>query len=188
MLAAVRSCGARSVIDLGCGEGRLLSLLLKETSLTKIAAMDVSFSVLERARERIRYEQMSEAQKERIAVFQGALTYRDKRFEGFDVACAVEVIEHLDVPRLSAFEQVLFKYARPRNAILTTPNREYNEKYGIDGLRHGDHRFEWTRNEFRNWCARVAGEHRYSVRFAEVGEVDEKLGGPTQMAHFSVLE
>jgi 3' terminal RNA ribose 2'-O-methyltransferase Hen1 len=185
VLAAVRACGARSVIDLGCGEGHLLSLLAGETDLTKIAAVDVSFSVLEHARKRVRYEPLSDAQRERIAVFQGSLTYRDKRFEGFDAACAVEVIEHLDVPRLAAFEQVLFRHARPRNVILTTPNREYNENYGIDGLRHGDHRFEWTRDEFRNWCARVAGEHRYSVRFVEIGEADEKLGAPTQMAHFS---
>jgi 3' terminal RNA ribose 2'-O-methyltransferase Hen1 len=185
VLAAVRACGARSVIDIGCGEGHLLALLVKETSLTKIAAVDVSFSVLEYARKRIRYEQSSEAQ--RIAVFQGSLTYRDRRFAGFDAACVVEVIEHLDLPRLSAFEQVLFRHARPRNVILTTPNREYNEKYGIDGLRHGDHRFEWTRDEFRQWGTRVAGEHRYSVRFTEIGESEEKLGAPTQMAHFSVL-
>ncbi|MDR2789287.1 MAG: 3' terminal RNA ribose 2'-O-methyltransferase Hen1 [Candidatus Accumulibacter sp.] len=187
VLAAVRACGARSVIDIGCGEGHLLALLVKETSFTKIAAVDVSFSMLERARDRIRYERLSEAQKERIDVFQGSLTYRDKRFAGFDAACVVKVIEHLDLPRLSAFEQVLFRHARPRNVILTTPNREYNEKYGVDGLRHGDHRFEWTRDEFRRWGARVAGEQRYSVRFAEIGETDEKLGAPTQMAHFSAL-
>ncbi|MDR0441112.1 MAG: 3' terminal RNA ribose 2'-O-methyltransferase Hen1, partial [Candidatus Accumulibacter sp.] len=123
----------------------------------------------------------------RIAVFQGSLTYRDKRFEGFDAACVVEVVEHLDPPRLLAFEQVLFRHARPRNVILTTPNREYNEKYGIDGLRHDDHRFEWTRDEFRQWGARVGNEHRYAVRFTEIGEIDEKLGAATQMAHFSAL-
>lgn len=188
VLSAVRDCGARSVIDLGCGEGHLLTLLVKETGLARIAAMDVSFSALEHARERIRYEQLSEAQKARIRVFQGALTYRDKRFEGFDAACVVEVIEHLDPPRLAAFERVLFQHARPRNVILTTPNREYNANYGIDGLRHGDHRFEWTREEFRQWGTRVAFEHRYSARFTEIGEADEKLGAPTQMAHFSVLE
>jgi hypothetical protein len=98
----------------------------------------------------------------------------------------VEVIEHLDLPRLAAFERVLFKYARPRHVILATPNREYNEKYGIDGLRHGDHRFEWTRDEFRRWSQRAAAEHGYAVRFSDVGEVDEKLGAPTQMVVFSV--
>jgi 3' terminal RNA ribose 2'-O-methyltransferase Hen1 len=185
VLAAVRSCGARSVIDVGCGEGHLLALLVKEPSLQKIAAVDVSFFVLERARERIRYEQASDAQRQRIAIFQGALTYRDARFAGFDAACVVEVIEHLDLACLGAFERVLFQYARPRNVILTTPNREYNEKYGIGGLRHGDHRFEWTRDEFRRWSRRVAAAHGYEARFSDVGEIDEKLGAPTQMAVFS---
>jgi 3' terminal RNA ribose 2'-O-methyltransferase Hen1 len=186
VLAAVRACGARSVIDLGCGEGHLLVLLIKERNLRKIAAVDVSFSVLERAKEKIKYEQSSEALRERVSVFQGSLTYRDKRFEGFDAACVVEVVEHLDLPRLGAFERVLFQYARPKNVILTTPNREYNEKYGIDGLRHGDHRFEWTRDEFRRWSQSAAAEYGYAVRFSDVGDVDEMLGAPTQMAIFSV--
>jgi 3' terminal RNA ribose 2'-O-methyltransferase Hen1 len=185
VLAVVRTCGARSVIDLGCGEGHLLALLVRESGLQKIAAADVSFPVLEHARKRINYEQLDDAGKQRISLFQGSLTYRDRRFAGFDAACVVEVIEHLDLPRLSAFERVLFEYARPRNVILTTPNREYNELYGIDGLRHGDHRFEWTREEFRNWSERVAAAHGYAVRFSDIGDADERLGTPTQMAHFS---
>ena len=186
VLAAVRSSGACSVIDVGCGEGHLLALLVKERSLQKIAAVDVSFSTLAHAKEKIKYEQSSDAQRQRVSIFQGSLTYRDARFEGFDAACVVEVVEHLDLPRLGAFERVLFQYARPRNVILTTPNREYNEKYGIDGLRHGDHRFEWTRDEFRRWSQRAAAEYGYAVRFSDVGEVDERLGAPTQMAVFSV--
>ncbi|MDR0717596.1 MAG: 3' terminal RNA ribose 2'-O-methyltransferase Hen1 [Azoarcus sp.] len=187
VLAAIRACQAASVIDFGCGEGRLLSLLMKEKQLRKIAAVDVAFSVLERARERIHYDRLTETQRRGIDIFQGSLTYRDKRFEGFDVACVVEVIEHLDLPRLAAFERVLFAHARPGHVILTTPNREYNEKYALEGLRHGDHRFEWTRREFRDWAERMTRQYPYSVRFSEIGDPDEKLGAPTQMAQFSRL-
>ncbi|MDR1934667.1 MAG: 3' terminal RNA ribose 2'-O-methyltransferase Hen1 [Candidatus Accumulibacter sp.] len=190
VIAQIRACGARSVIDLGCGEGHLLSLLLKEPALQKIAGVDVACSVLEKAKERIHYERLSDGQKQKLSIFQGSLTYKDSRFAGYDAACAIEVIEHLELPRLAAFERVLFEFARPRHAIVTTPNREYNDNYPNlgDGLRHSDHRFEWTRREFRDWAGRVGERYRYSVQFSDIGEQDEKLGAPTQMACFSVIE
>jgi hypothetical protein len=39
-------------------------------------------------------------QQERIKFNHGSRTYRDKRLSGFDAAAVVEVIEHLDPPRL----------------------------------------------------------------------------------------
>ena len=99
----------------------------------------------------------------------------------------MEVVEHLDPPRLSAFERVVFEFARPKTVVLTTPNREYNvtwENVGDERFRHPDHRFEWTRQEFRDWAERVARRHGYAVRFLPVGPMDEALGAPTQMAVF----
>jgi len=97
----------------------------------------------------------------------------------------VEVVEHLDPPRLSAFERAVFEFACPGTVVVTTPNREYNvtwEIVGTEKLRHPDHRFEWTRQEFREWAERVAGRYGYGVRFLPIGPEDEVLGSPTQMA------
>ena len=118
---------------------------------------------------------------------QGALTYRDTRIEGFDAAALVEVIEHIEPDRLASVERVVFELARPGMVVVTTPNREYNAKFeGMQPgqLRHPDHRFEWTRAEFRAWAENVAGRHGYAVRFLPVGPVDEALGPPTQMGVF----
>src|SRR5207342_3065256 len=117
----------------------------------------------------------------------GSLTYRDKRFAGFAAAALVEVVEHLDPPRLLAFERVVFEFARPKLVVLTTPNREYNVKWenvGPERLRHPDHRFEWTRVEFQDWAGAIAGRFGYTVRFQPIGPVDETVGSPTQMALF----
>ena len=95
-------------------------------------------------------------QRDRIKLLHGSLMYRDKRLYGFDAATVVEVIEHLDPPRLAAFERVLFESARPGTAILTTPNVEYNVKWEslpAGKFRHKDHRFEWTRAEFQRWAS-----------------------------------
>jgi hypothetical protein len=74
------------------------------------------------------------------------LIYRDRRFQGYDAATVIEVIEHLELNRLAAFEKVLFKFARPKLIIITTPNIEYNVRYKslFGDLRHQDHRFEST--------------------------------------------
>ena len=191
---ALKDSGARRVLDIGCGEGRLLSLLFKEKQFEAIAGMDVSFYTLERARSRLRLDRMTERQRGRIDIFQGSLNYIDKRLRGYDAIAAVEVIEHMDLGRLGVFETVVFGYAAPRTVVLTTPNREYNEVYGLaadetsgkeERLRHGDHRFEWTRGEFREWAERVAGEYGYAVSFSGIGDEDESLGAPTQMGVFA---
>jgi hypothetical protein len=117
--------------------------------------------------------------------------YRDERLSGFEAAAVVEVIEHLDPPRLAAFERVLFEAARPALVVLTTPNREYNatwEKLPAGQFRHRDHRFEWTRAEFEHWCSTIAARFGYVVQRHPVGPEDPHLGAPTQLAVFTRLD
>lgn len=188
VMAMLRQCGAKSVLDLGCGEGRLLRLLLQDRSFEKIVGLDVSYRALEIARDRLHLDRLPPRQKERITLVHGALTYRDKRLEGFDAAAVVEVIEHLDLPRLAAFERVLFEYARPATVVMTTPNSEYNVKFGnlhAGAFRHKDHRFEWSRAEFQAWAQKVADRSGYIVRFQPIGPEDTDLGAPSQMGVFS---
>jgi 3' terminal RNA ribose 2'-O-methyltransferase Hen1 len=188
VLTVLRESGARRVIDLGCGEGRLLRLLLDDPRFTEIVGMDVSHRVLEAAADRLRLDRMPERQRARIQLIHGSLTYRDQRLAGYDAAAVVEVIEHLDPPRLAAFERVLFEHARPGLVIVTTPNAEYNirwESLPAGRFRHRDHRFEWTRAELEFWAATVAARFGYAIRFAPIGPDDPEVGPPTQMAIFT---
>jgi 3' terminal RNA ribose 2'-O-methyltransferase Hen1 len=187
VMSALKECGAKRVLDLGCGEGRLLALLLADTSFAEIVGMDVSYRALEAASSKLRLDRLPEKQRERIRLIQGSLIYRDARLAGYDAAAVVEVIEHLDPPRLAAFEQALFGAARPGHVVVTTPNREYNPKFETlpaGQMRHKDHRFEWTRAEFQAWADGVAGRFGYSVRYAPVGLEDAEFGPPSQMAVF----
>lgn len=163
-------------------------MLLKERQFTEITGTDVSYTELTRAKDRMHWEEMAPRQKDRIKLFQGALTYKDKRFEGYDAAAIIEVIEHLDESRLHSFERVIFEFARPKIIVLTTPNREYNvlfENMQAGSMRHTDHRFEWTRKEFESWANRVALRNNYKVEFLAVGEEVEKVGAPSQMGLFT---
>jgi 3' terminal RNA ribose 2'-O-methyltransferase Hen1 len=183
----VRDAGAKSVVDLGCGEGKLIRELVKQRQLDRIVGMDVSLRSLETARDRLRLEQLAPAFRDRIELIHGSLMYRDRRLQGFDLATVIEVIEHLDVARLRAFERVLFEQARPKTVLITTPNSEYNVKFETlptGQFRHPDHRFEWTRDEFKTWAETMTDRFGYTVRFDGIGEVDAMLGAPTQMAIF----
>jgi 3' terminal RNA ribose 2'-O-methyltransferase Hen1 len=188
VLSTLKTMEARSVLDLGCGEGKLLALLLAETQFERITGMDVSYHALTVARRRLRLDRLPERQGERITLIHGALTYRDRRLEGYDAAAVVEVVEHLDPARLAAFERVLFECAHPRTVVLTTPNREYNVRFPsleAGALRHRDHRFEWTGAEFTAWAEGVAARFGYTVTIAPVGPDDVEVGAPSQMATFA---
>lgn len=185
VLAALRGTGARRVVDLGCGEGVYLQALAAEPGVEEILGVDVSARELERAERRL--ERLPERRRERIRLRQSSAGYRDEAIAGYDAMLLVEVVEHLDPERLGSLEGNLFGHAAPGSVIATTPNVEYNVRYGLSAgeLRHPDHRFEFTRAEFSQWAHAVAGRHGYRVELRPVGPVDPELGPPTQMAVFT---
>jgi len=183
----LKVAGAKRVLDLGCGEGRLLRKLLTDSFFDQVVGVDASMAVLTRARERLGLERLPEAQRARLQLLHSSLTYRDSRLAGFDGAAVVEVVEHLDPERLVAFERSVFEFASPGIVALTTPNAEYNVRFRslpAGQYRHADHRFEWNRKDFRSWSEAVAARFRYEVTFEGVGPDDPDVGAPTQMAVF----
>ncbi|MGH3928819.1 MAG: 3' terminal RNA ribose 2'-O-methyltransferase Hen1 [Pseudonocardiaceae bacterium] len=191
VLAALRAAGAQRVIDLGCGEGGLVRALLQDATFTQVLGVDVSHRALRIAARRLGLERMGDRQRERVTLLQSSLTYRDDRLAGFDAIVLMEVIEHVDPPRLAALERTVFGHARPGTVIVTTPNVEHNVRYDhlpAGSLRHRDHRFEWTRNEFRRWAEPVTARYGYRVHYLPVGTDDLEVGPPTQMAVFTRVD
>ena len=187
VLEALHSIGARKIVDMGCGEGVLLHKLFSDPVFTEIVGTDVSPQMLNRAEERLRLRELSDRQRERVRLLQSSVTYLDERLRGFDAAVLMEVVEHIEPERLGALEHSVFGYAQPRFVVVTTPNAEYNSLYpGLheDAFRHPDHRFEWTRSEFARWTANVASRYGYGVELRSIGETNQSLGAPTQMAIF----
>lgn len=183
----LKASGAESVLDVGCGEGKLLKLLLKEGQFRIIAGMDVSFGELRKAREYLYLDQASPAMHNRIQVFQGSVTYLDERIKGFDAIALIEVIEHLDEERLPTMARVVFAFAQPKTVVISTPNAEYNvvyENLDAESFRHDDHRFEWTRKEFADWCGNICESFGYDVEIFPVGQEEEHVGAPSQLAIF----
>ena len=175
--------GVKSVVDLGCGNGELLNKLGNKGEFTKLLGADVSLTALRRASENLK--RLIELKK--VTLYQASALYKDDRLKGTDAVCALEVIEHIDSGKLTLFETMLFQELAPETVVITTPNAEYNENYEFikDGeLRHGDHRFEWTRKEFEHWANTIASKYDYSLEISGIGTEDEKNGFPTQMGVF----
>ncbi|WP_432923925.1 3' terminal RNA ribose 2'-O-methyltransferase Hen1 [Microbispora sp. CA-135349] len=190
VVAVLEEIGARTVLDLGCGSGQLLGALLDRPVFAKVTGMDVSARALALAKRRLRAERMPDAKRARLELFQGSLTYTDARLAGYDAAVLMEVVEHVDPPRLPALERVVFGAARPAHVIVTTPNVEHNVRYELaaGARRHPDHRFEWSRAEFARWVAGVCETYGYAADLRPVGVDDPETGPPTQMAVFSRKE
>ena len=181
------SASAR-VADLGCGEGRLVAMLLREPSVARVLGVDVSHRALERTAQRLHLDTMPDRQRDRVDLLQSSLTYADARLAGLDAAVLMEVIEHVDPQRLGALEQTVFGAARPGTVVVTTPNAEHNVRFPDlrpGAMRHPDHRFEWTRPQFRDWAAGVAARRGYQVRFLPIGADDPEVGPPSQLAVFN---
>jgi 3' terminal RNA ribose 2'-O-methyltransferase Hen1 len=187
VLAALARTGASRVLDLGCGSGALLADLVRQPRFTEVVGVDVDSRALELAERRLRLDRLPQRQRERVKLWQGALTYADDRLRGFDAAVLMEVVEHLDLVRLPALEAAVFGHANPATVVVTTPNAEYNVRYpGLPAgkFRHHDHRFEWTRSQFQDWAAQVGERYGYQVELAPVGDTDPQVGAPTQLAVF----
>lgn len=191
VVEVLREVGARRVADLGCGEGVLVAKLLKDSSFTEVVATDVSARALTYAERRLHVDEMSDRQRERLRLFQSSVTYADARLAGLDAAVLMEVIEHVDPPRLPALAQAVFGAARPGSVVVTTPNSEYNVRFETlpaGKFRHPDHRFEWSRSEFQEWARSVAARYGYDVSFRAVGPDDPEVGPPTQLGLFRLKE
>jgi 3' terminal RNA ribose 2'-O-methyltransferase Hen1 len=188
VVEALRATGCKTIADLGCGEGKLLHRLLGERWAERLIGLDPAAHTLEWAAKRLKLRLPGGPPEGRVLLLHGSLTYRDDRWAGVDAAALVEVIEHLDPDRLPLVERVVFGEARAGNVIVTTPNAEYNVRFpnlASGSFRHPDHRFEWTRAEFRAWADRIEVTYGYRASLSGIGQQDELVGAPTQMAVFT---
>ncbi len=184
VLFLLRQAQVRSVLDLGCGAGRLLALLAADQRFKKLAGVDSDAAALAVCR-----SSLPSGNGERVCLQTGDYTRPIAGLSDFDAIVMVETIEHLDSGRISAVEHTVFAHYRPRLALITTPNREYNPLLGLrDGqLRDPDHRFEWDRGRFRTWATGVARRNGYQCRVGGIGEAHRELGSPSQYARFEVV-
>jgi len=187
VVATLLGSGARTVLDLGCGTGGLLRRLVAEEQFSSVVGIDTSAEALRDAESSLLVT--GNCGPTAWSLEHASFTQLDERWAGFDAAAMVETLEHVAPEHLSRVERSVFAVARPGIVVMTTPNREYNELYGMakEDFRHADHKFEWSRAKFRAWAENLAARNGYRVMCEDVGRADPLLGSPTQMGVFRRL-
>ena len=193
----VASWAPSSLADLGCGEGKLLEhLVANRVPIPDLIGVDVLERPLRRAGRKL---DNAHTLASSAAVGGGTphtpphVKLLRADLSALRVACdamtLVEVVEHLDPWELERVGPALLGRCAPRWLLVTTPNKEYNLNFirpyddwqegamkvpdvGGYPLRNRDHRFEWTRDEFRAWAEGLARDFGYTASFHGVG------GGP----------
>lgn len=178
-------CGARQVVDLGCGSGGLLGRLVREPRFERVVGLESSAMTLRQCQQNLR--DLTAGIGHRVELRAGSYTQLQPDLYGFEAAAMVETIEHVPARLLGQVEHAVFRLMHPGTIILTTPNAEFNPLFDLapGEFREADHKFEWDRGKFRQWCAGVARRTGYRVRFGGIGEADPELGPPTQTAEFT---
>ena len=182
----VRAIAPRTLLDLGCGDGVLLTRLVDEARIERIVGIDLSQEALDRLRARLGETADGESATQ-VELIHGSMTDTRPDICGYDCAILIETIEHIDPERLSVVERALFGKMRPKSVVVTTPNAEFNPLLGVPQgrFRHPDHRFEWDRAKFRRWAEGVAARNDYQVACSDLAGSHPVLGGASQMAIFS---
>ncbi|XP_003974427.2 small RNA 2'-O-methyltransferase [Takifugu rubripes] len=186
----------QKVVDLGCCECKLLKKLKFHRQMKLLVGVDINGATVKKhmyglAPLSTDYLQPSEDEL-RIELYQGSVTEKDARLRGFDLVTSIELIEHLSLASLSRFSEVVFGYMTPLAVIISTPNSEFNPLLpGLKGFRHSDHKFEWTRAEFKSWALKVCKDYGYTVEFTGVGPAppgqQESVGFCSQIGVFRCL-
>lgn len=103
-------------------------------------------------------------------------------------------IEHVYDDVLAKIPSNVFGFMQPKLVVFSTPNSDYNTIFTRfnpllpNGFRHLDHKFEWSREEFKSWCLSIIEKYpNYMFSLLGVGEPPagyESVGYVSQIAIF----
>lgn len=182
------------VVDFGCSNGQFFKYVKQIQHLRQFIGVDVSYGVLEDAFQAARplaWECIYKRDRTlTIQFLRGNISSQDSRLIGFDAVTCIELIEHLKEKDLQGMPETIFGFIRPRVAVITTPNRDFNVVFPeLQGMRHWDHKFEWSRAEFEQWCSKVLDRYpSYTVQYSGVGDSPSEkyqgIGHCSQIATF----
>lgn len=183
-----------SVVDFGCSTGVFLTYLKRLGRLRRYVGVDVTYAFLEDLHELTGPFTWDSTHRRAhtlsVEFFKGNVSDRDSRLGGFDAVTCIELVEHLQEEDLRKMPENIFGFIRPRIVVITTPNRDFNVVFpGLQGMRHWDHKFEWSRAEFRAWCSDIVQRYPgYTVEYSGVGDSPSAehrgVGHCTQIATF----
>lgn len=182
----------KKVVDFGCSNMKFFQYLKRLGFIEHIAQVDIDEGLLSQHANGVApilcdYLGYQDFQLI-VEIFVGSISVQDVRLKNYDAVVCIELIEHLYKDVLEKVPETVFGFIKPRVAIFTTPNADFNILFKLTGFRHDDHKFEWTREEFQKWSDNIIYQYpEYDVYFTGIGpgpSGTSDLGCSTQMAVF----
>lgn len=182
------------VVDLGYHDMSFIKYLQDVPGVKHILGVDIENLPLECSSQLLTFNNYTSNKRDnplKITLFQGNAADPDYRLIGCDAVVAIEMIEHMLPHDLERLVHTVFGFIKPWIAIFTTPNADFNVLFKAlekNGLRRWDHLFEWTREQFNDWCSNIVVRYpQYVVYCKGIGpgpSGTEHLGCCSQMALF----
>lgn len=155
VLSILRAESVLEVLDLGCGDGQLIEMLVPESRLKTIVGIDPSIEAIKLAD--------SLVSDGRVTFLHGDVDSLKQKFQHTSAVVMTEVIEHLEPEILASTSHRLFGWLKPDLVILTTPHAPSHMRLPAARLHELGHWFEWDKSEFEAWSTGIATKYGYSV-------------------------
>ncbi|EDW08766.1 small RNA 2'-O-methyltransferase [Drosophila mojavensis] len=188
----------KKVTEFGCAEMRFFQLMRRIETIENILQVDIDHDTLKAHLSRTN-PLVSDYMKQRVAplrvqVLLGSVADASEELRNTDAVIALELIEHVYEDVLAKIPVNIFGFMQPKIVIFSTPNADFNTIFTRfnpllpNGFRHHDHKFEWTREEFKSWCLGITEKYtNYMFSLLGVGDPpqgEEAVGHVSQIALF----
>ena len=159
ILKFIKKRKPNNLIDLGCGNGKVLEHINSCMPNIKICGVDKNENQCKKLRKKFKQENIviinKDFTKNILELYESDI----------DMILLIEVIEHFNIHEVFILLRNICSKLQAKNILITTPNRDYNKnlkELTEDGLRNKDHKFEFTQEDiyvFIEKCETICGEY-----------------------------
>lgn len=155
-----------TIIDIGCGEGYYVSRIAP--LVKEYHSFDFDKDIIYQLNKLIVRKNINNHSLNEVLLNKDNFKDYESIFKNSKVILT-EVVEHIPLQEATDLVNCILT-SGVKQLVITTPNKQFNSNYFIEGFRHDDHQFEMSFNEWVTFVntLNVAG---YYVNHKQIGDI-----------------